>query len=65
VRTEDHVYLLNPMVPKWVDNLIDSGRRTDDTIFSEKIKKNAPPIPFLLTHWNSKKRNTCIVKDCS
>jgi capsular polysaccharide biosynthesis protein len=53
VGTEKHVYLLNPLVPKWVDNFIDSGRRADDTIFSEKIKKNAPPIPFLLTHWNS------------
>jgi O-antigen biosynthesis protein WbqL len=53
VGTENHVYLLNPMVPKWVDNFIDSGRRTDDTMFSEKIKKIAPPIPFLLTHWNS------------
>jgi hypothetical protein len=53
VGTENHVYLLNPMVPKWVDSFIESGRRADDTIFSEKIKKKAPPIPFLLTHWNS------------
>jgi capsular polysaccharide biosynthesis protein len=53
VGTENHIYLLSPMVPKFVDKFIGSERRTDATIFSEKIKKNAPPIPFLLTHWNS------------
>lgn len=53
VGTQDYVYLLSPMVPKFVDKFIAAEQRTDDTIFSEKIKKTAPPVTFLLTHWNS------------